>query len=162
YLFFPMVILTLTYFGFIEEEKGRALGWAIVIMNIIATVIYVLFPVSTYWWRQELLANKMEGNLFAETMYFYYENETSFNCFPSMHAGMSTMCFFTWYQYYQLHQDSKTRNIAVVTFIITAGVILSTLFVKQHYIVDEIAGIFLAYVVGKLVFHRSSAWQTEQ
>ena len=72
YLFFPMVILTLLYFALIQEEKGYALGWSIVIMNLIATIVYIIFPVSTYWWRQELLANKIEGNFFADTMYSIY------------------------------------------------------------------------------------------
>ncbi|MFX1395331.1 MAG: phosphatase PAP2 family protein, partial [Promethearchaeota archaeon] len=159
YLFFPMLILTLFYFTFIEEEKGYGLGWSIVIINVIATIIYLIFPVSTYWWRQELLANRIEGNFFADTMYFYYENETSFNCLPSMHAGMSTICFFTWYQYYKLKTDPKRKMIAIVVFIIAIGVILSTLFVKQHYIIDEVAGIALAYLIGRVVFRRSNGWK---
>ncbi len=159
YLFFPMVTLTLIYFAFIDEEKGYALGWAIVIMNLIATFVYIIFPVSTYWWRQELLANRIKGNVFAETMYFYYENETSFNCFPSMHAGMSTMCFFVWYQYYKIKPNMRKKIISIVSFIIAVGTILSTLFVKQHYIVDEIAGVLLAYIVGKYIFRLFSNWE---
>lgn len=159
FLYFPMVILTMIYFAFIDEEKGYALGWAIVVMNVIATIVYIIFPVSTYWWRQELLANRIEGNFFADLMYFYYQNETSFNCVPSMHAGMSTICFFTWYQYYKLKQNFKTKIIAILTFIIAIGVVLSTLFVKQHYIIDEITGILLAYIVGRLIFQKCKSWE---
>ena len=43
--------------------------------------------------------------------------------------------------------------VAIITFIVAAGVVLSTLFVKQHYILDEIAGIVLAYVVGRYTFN---------
>jgi hypothetical protein len=39
-------------------------------------------------------------------------------------------------------------------------VVLSTLFVKQHYIADEIAGIALAFVIGKFAFKR--LWNSEQ
>jgi len=159
FLFFPMVILTMLYFAFFEEEKGYALGWSIVIMNSIATIVYIIFPVSTYWWRKELLANKIQGNIFADIMYFYIENETSFNCVPSMHAGMSIICFFTWYQYYKLKKDSKSRNIALLTFIIAIGVVVSTLFVKQHYIIDEITGVLLAYIVGRFIFHKCESWK---
>ena len=159
YLFYPMVVLTMIYFAFIKEEKGYALGWSIVIMNAIATIVYIIFPVSTYWWRQELLANRIEGNFFADTMYLFYENETSCNCVPSMHAGMSVICFFTWYQYYKIKQDTKSRNIAIFTGIIAVGVVLSTLFVKQHYIIDEIAGVLLAYLIGRFVFHKCESWK---
>ena len=159
FLFFPFVVLTMIYFAFIEEEKGYALGWSIVIMNAIATIVYIIFPVSTYWWRQELLANRIEGNIFADIMYFYFENETSFNCVPSMHAGMATICFFTWYQYYRLNPESRTKLLAITTFIIAVGVVLSTLFVKQHYIIDEIIGVLLAYIIGRLVFLKCESWK---
>ena len=158
FLFFPMVIITLIYFAFVDEEKGYAVGWAVVIMNIIATIVYIIFPVSTYWWRQELLANRIEGNFFADIMYYYYENETSFNCVPSMHAGMSTMCFLIWYWYYKTKPSTKTKIIAIIAFIIAFGVILSTLFVKQHYIIDEIIGILTAYIIVKLVFRKCISW----
>ncbi len=158
FLFFPMVILTLIYFAFIEDEKGYAFGWSIVIINAIATVVYILFPVSTYWWRQELLANRIKGNFFADTMYSIYEYDTSFNCLPSMHAGMSAICFFVWYKYYKAKPNLKTKIIAITAFIIALGVVLSTLFVKQHYIIDEIAGVLLAYIVGKYLFRMFSAW----
>jgi len=159
FLFFPFVVLTMIYFAFIEEEKGYALGWSVVIMNAIATIVYIIFPVSTYWWRQELLANRIEGNIFADIMYLYFENETSFNCVPSMHAGMATICFFTWYQYYKLNPESRTKILAITTFIIAVGVVLSTLFVKQHYIIDEIIGVLLAYIIGRFIFHKCESWK---
>jgi membrane-associated phospholipid phosphatase len=43
--------------------------------------------------------------------------------------------------------------VAIVTLIIAAGVILSTLFLKQHYIADEVAGILLAWGVGRPLFN---------
>jgi len=42
--------------------------------------------------------------------------------------------------------------VATASFVITVGVILSTLFLKQHYIADEIAGILLAWGVGRPIF----------
>ena len=39
-----------------------------------------------------------------------------------------------------------------------SGVILSTLFIKQHYIADEIAGIALAWIIGTLLFKK--LWKT--
>jgi membrane-associated phospholipid phosphatase len=40
--------------------------------------------------------------------------------------------------------------------IIAAGVILSTLFIKQHYIADEIAGVVLAWAIGRIIFKGAS------
>jgi membrane-associated phospholipid phosphatase len=49
---------------------------------------------------------------------------------------------------------TPTEIVAIATFVIAAGVILSTLFIKQHYVVDEIAGITLAWGVGRPLFNR--------
>jgi membrane-associated phospholipid phosphatase len=37
-------------------------------------------------------------------------------------------------------------------FVVAVGVVFSTLFVKQHYAADEIAGILLAWGVGRWMF----------
>lgn len=154
YLFFTMVIITTHYFAIIEPEKGYALGWSLVIANSIAIIIYIFFPVSTYWWRQEILANPIKGNFFANAVYDHYKVDPSFNCWPSLHAMISVMCCYAWYRYYKLSPDRIKKSITIISIIITVGVVLSTLFVKQHYIADEIAGIILAYVIGKYTFNK--------
>ena len=152
YLFYSMVIVSMLFFGFGSSEKGYALGWSLVLINFIAVIVYIFFPVSTYWWRQELLADPIVGNFWADTMYKYYQTDVSFNCLPSLHAAVSFIVFYAWYRYYKIKPDIKTKIIAIITFLIAFGVVLSTLFVKQHYIIDEITGVVLALIVGKYMF----------
>jgi membrane-associated phospholipid phosphatase len=156
FLFYPLVILTMLYFAFIEYKRGYALGWSLVAINAIAVLIYIVFPVSTYWYRQDLLAHPMIGNVWADQVYNVFANDTSFNCFPSLHAAVSTICFFIWFQYAKIKPSKTTKAASVAALVIAVGVILSTLFIKQHYIADEIAGVMLALVVGKLVFDKFS------
>ncbi|MHA1413238.1 MAG: phosphatase PAP2 family protein, partial [Promethearchaeota archaeon] len=101
YLFYSMVILSMVYFAFVDGEKGYALSWSLVIINAIAILVYIVFPVSTYWWRQDLFAieNLYKGNFFAEAMFGYYRSDTSFNCLPSLHAAVSVIIFYAWYRY---------------------------------------------------------------
>src|SRR3990170_5086992 len=153
YLFYPMVILTMLYFAFVEYKKGYALGWSLVFINVIAVLIYVIFPVSTYWWRQDLLAHPIVGNFWANQVYNIYADDTSFNCFPSLHAAVSTICFCTWFRYSKIKASNVTKGVTFAAFTIAAGVILSTLFIKQHYIADEVAGILLAWIIGTLLFN---------
>jgi membrane-associated phospholipid phosphatase len=156
YLFYSMVIISMIYFAFIDSTKGYALAWSLVIINLIADIIYIVFPVSTFVWREQILANasQYQGNFFAQAVFNYYNTDTSFNCFPSLHAAVSTIIFYAWYRYYKLKPNIIKLIITITTFIIATGVILSTLFVKQHYILDEIAGILLAYLVGRFIFNR--------
>ncbi len=159
FLFYPMVILTMLYFGFIEYKKGYALGWSLVIINAIAILIYIVFPVSTYWWRQDYLTHPIANDFWSNQVYSIWNTDTSFNCFPSLHAAVSTICFYAWFQYSRIKPSTITKLLAVIALAIAGGVILSTLFIKQHYIVDEIAGVALALAVGKIVFKR--LWKPE-
>ncbi len=154
FLFYPLSLLTMVYFGFAEYRKGYALGLALIAINAIAIAIYVVFPVSTFWYRQDLLAHPIVGSFWADQVYNVFSGDTSFNCFPSLHAAISTISAYTWFRYAQIKPNKITKTVSVVVAIIAAGVVLSTLFVKQHYIADEIAGVALALVVGKLVFDR--------
>lgn len=153
-LFYPLVILTMLYFAFVEYKKGYALGWSLVFINAVSVLVYLVFPVSTFWWRQNLLANPITGSFWADQVYNVWAGDTSFNCFPSLHAAVTTICFLSWYEYSKAKPSAATKLVAIGTLIIAVGVVLSTLFVKQHYIADEIAGIALALIIGKLAFRR--------
>ncbi len=154
FLFYPLSLLTMVYFGFVEYKKGYPLGLALIAINAIAIAIYVVFPVSTFWYRQYLLAHPIVGSFWADQVYNVFAGDTSFNCFPSLHAAVSTISAYAWFRYAQIKPSKITKTVAAVVAVIAAGVVLSTLFVKQHYIADEIAGVALALVVGKLVFDR--------
>lgn len=154
YLFYTFVILTMLYFAFIEYRRGYALGWSLVAINAVALLIYIVFPVSTFWYRQELLAHPIVGNVWADQVYSIFAHDTSFNCFPSLHAAVSTICFFAWFRYAKIKPSKTTKATSIAALVIAIGVTLSTLFIKQHYIADEIAGVVLALFVGKLVFDK--------
>jgi membrane-associated phospholipid phosphatase len=160
YLFYGMAILTMLYFAFVEYRKGYALGWSLVIINAIAIAIYIVFPVSTYQWRLAIKPQLNLSDFWQAEVYSIYTTDTSFNCFPSLHAAVSTICFYSWYRYFKARPTIATKIVAITSFVVAVGVILSTLFIKQHYIVDEIAGILLAWAVGRPLFNR--LWQPTQ
>ena len=154
YLFSALVVFTMLYFAFVEYRRGYALGWSLVAIFAIAIVIYMVFPVSTFWYRQELLAHPMSGSFWADQVYEVFASDTSFNCFPSLHAALSTICSFTWFRYTKIKPSMVTEVVAFTAFIVAVGVILSTLFIKQHYIADAVAGISLALVIGIILFDK--------
>jgi membrane-associated phospholipid phosphatase len=153
YLFYSSVVVTMLYFAFIEPEKGLALSWTLVICNAVAILVYIVFPVSTYWYRIELLAHPRQ-DFWAKLMYDYYTTDTSFNCFPSLHATVTTTVAYFWYRYSKVKRNLLTTIIAALAIIIAIGVVLSTLFVRQHYIADEVAGVLLALIVSMFCIKR--------
>lgn len=152
YLFYPLSAITMVYFAFVERRLGYALAWSLVIINLISDAVYVVFPVTTDIYRAQLLAHPITGNQFAAAMYKHYATDPSFNCFPSLHAAIAVICFYAWYRLARDRQSTVTKVIAIFMAIIAVGVMLSTLFVKQHYIVDEIAGLLLAWGIGAWMY----------
>ncbi len=152
YLFYPLAALTMAWFSLAAYRRGYSLAFSLVLINLVADAVYLVFPVTTDLWRAQLLAHPMVGNPFASAMYAHYASDPSFNCFPSLHAAVATICWYAWHRYAREKKTVVTRVIATVMLVVGIGVVLSTLFVKQHYIADEVAGILLAWGVGRWIF----------
>ncbi len=77
---------------------------------------------------------------------FLYSSDPPYNCFPSLHVAHS---FVSALACHRVH-----RGVGVGAGLCAVLVGLSTLFTKQHYILDVIAGIGLAYLAYLLLLHR--------
>jgi membrane-associated phospholipid phosphatase len=67
---------------------------------------------------------------------FLYEADPPFNCFPSLHVAHSFVSALTCFR--------LSRRLGITTGICAALVGISTLFTKQHYVLDVLAGVALA------------------
>jgi membrane-associated phospholipid phosphatase len=78
----------------------------------------------------------------SELIRYIYSRDQPFNCFPSIHC-------FSSYMVMRMVWTGSFRNKWNVTFItgMSSLIIISTLFVKQHVIMDALAGMFLVEVV---------------
>jgi membrane-associated phospholipid phosphatase len=61
---------------------------------------------------------------------------------PSVHVNISTLCAFMW-----LRVSSRGSRFMVFWAFL---VVLSTLFIRQHYVVDVIAGLFSAWLFNEI------------
>ncbi|MFC5469355.1 phosphatase PAP2 family protein [Cohnella suwonensis] len=78
----------------------------------------------------------------SDLMRYIYNRDQPFNCFPSIHCFSSYMVMRTIW-------TSEFRNKLNLTLItgMSSLIIMSTMFVKQHVILDALAGFFLVEVV---------------
>lgn len=107
---------------------------AVYIGMFVCYFIYYLFPVEIV--RPTVVNNSLSNRL----VNIIYQNDRPFNCFPSLHV-LNT--------YIIMRYTSRKENKLwfYYTQIVGILIILSTLFIKQHFILDGIAAIILGEVV---------------
>lgn len=114
-----------------QEELIRRTVWAYLTVWIVAYISFVLYP--TVAPRADIVA----GEGFAVWgLRFLYDADPPYNCFPSLHVAHS---FVSALACYRVH-----RALGIFTMLCASLVALATLFTKQHYVADLIAGILLA------------------
>jgi membrane-associated phospholipid phosphatase len=141
-----LFLILLPVFLLRQEEHIRRTVLAYLMVWISAYVCFLVYPTMAP--RPE----KVLGEGFAVWgLQFLYSADPPYNCFPSLHVAHSFVSALTCYR---LH-----RGVGIAAALCASLVGVSTLYTKQHYILDVIAGIFLAfaaYVVFLRTFPRKS------
>lgn len=144
YLFwFVFMIVTVLYFFLKDKREFYRLISFLVIGMTLFLMISTLCPNG-----QALRPKYFErDNIFVDMVKNLYATDTPTNVFPSIHVYNTLGCYIAVKKSEHLKNN---RWIQSITFITTVLIILSTIFLKQHSIIDGIAaGIFavIAYVI---------------
>ena len=123
-----------------QQELIRRVIAAYLSVWLVAYIFFLVFP------TRAPQHDDVTGDGFsALALRMIYEADVPYNCFPSLHVAQ---CFLAALTCYCVH-----RGVGLVSGLWASLVGLSTLYTKQHYVVDVIAGAFLAYAA-YLVFLR--------
>tara|TARA_R100000664_G_scaffold34166_1_gene54563 strand:+ start:4356 stop:5021 length:666 start_codon:yes stop_codon:yes gene_type:complete len=121
--------------------------WTAIVGTCVLNFFYVFFP--SFYPRNPFEVATISEYLVQWTR----EIDGSNNTFPSAHVTFTWIMF--WGMYYS-DVAKKTLGLKPLYLLWAIGVSLSTLVLKQHYIVDVFSGIFLAtttfYIVRYLVY----------
>jgi membrane-associated phospholipid phosphatase len=132
-----LFLILLPVFVVRQDEHIRGTVFAYLTVWIVAYVCFLLYPTSAS------RPDKVIGDGFAVWgLRFLYSSDPPYNCFPSLHVAHSFVSALT---VRRVH-----RGVGIAATLGAALVGVSTLFTKQHYVADVIAGVFLAcmaYVV---------------
>jgi membrane-associated phospholipid phosphatase len=125
-----------------QPEQIRRTVSAYLMIWITAYAIFLLYPTVA-----PHAAKIHEPNFCAWVLgSIIYNCDVPYNCFPSLHVAHSFVSALTCYRVH------RGVGMAAVVWALLIGI--STLYTKQHYILDVIAGIFLAYIA-YVIFLRS-------
>lgn len=115
---------------------------------LIGFLIFVLFP--TYMDREaEGLMNAADGpgvfNFFLKMIYSNDGSTKGFNLFPSYHCLISLYCYLG-----VRKQPEISKGFRIYSLVMTVLICMSTVFTKQHYLIDIPGGLaisILCYIV---------------
>jgi membrane-associated phospholipid phosphatase len=138
-LYLPFVGFCLIEAIFKLNKRSQIFLILFLVSQIFANFIYLIFQTEV---QRPLINSGFFDNL-VQTL--VYQNDNPYNAFPSLHVIDSLLC--GWYL-------KESKNYFFVYLFIFL-VIISTVLIKQHYLVDILGGIvwcFVLYFLAKPVF----------
>ncbi len=137
--YFSTYVLAIFPYFFVKniiDYRNTVLAYLVIIF--ISSIVYLIYPVETI--RPDFVAD----NIFLKMVATLYAIAKPYNLFPSMHVSLSTLATIACFRY------NKRLGYFLIFWLVM--IILSTLFVKQHYMVDLMAALVLAFLAYYVLF----------
>jgi membrane-associated phospholipid phosphatase len=145
YLFADIIFVLFPVLAAIKVKRGEFEAYAVSILfaSLISYIIYVIAP--TFITRPEITGN----DIFSKAVAILYSADRSNNAAPSGHTYQSFICAIYLWRW--------SPGLRWLWITVTILILASTLFTKQHYILDLVAGLaigVLAYFFGRYATRR--------
>lgn len=131
--YYPLLLIVGVYYGCNNVSIYKRLLFSINLGMFLCFAIYYFYPTTV---PRPLVES---NDIFSWLVVQIYKKDNPYNCFPSIHVLKSALIAM----YANVDKDlSITSKVGIWMASIT--IILSTMFVKQHYFYDIISGLVLA------------------
>lgn len=148
YLWFPYIPLTVFYFFFKAEKKEYYQLTAFLFIGMtIALITYTIWPNGVYF-RPDL-ETLGRDNFLIRLVDIIYRADVGTNCCPSIHCFNSIGVCIGINKCVSL---KKYRGIRIASVVLSVLICLSTMYIKQHSIIDVVWAFVLAGVMYLLVY----------
>ena len=145
-----LIVGSLLYFAFYNPDNFRNMMKFIIVTQITAMVIYIVFPN-----RQDLRPEVfVRDNIFTDGIKLLYSFDTNTNVCPSLHVSYSVGIASTW-----LREKSVTWKTKLPIVVFCVIVCASVVFVKQHSAVDILAAMPVCLLAEVITF--GSFWKNK-
>lgn len=151
FLFVPVVVL---FFFFNNKKEYYKLTQILFIGMSICLLICTLWPNG----QPLRVTISQPANILEQIVSGLYKTDTNTNVFPSIHAYNSIVCTIA------IFKSAVLKNKKWVKFsslILTILICLSTLFLKQHSIIDVLGAIVLSFIMYTFVYSQSEAKESK-
>lgn len=141
---FILLAGTLAYYMFMSKEDFLKLCFIMFNGMTFCIVIYALLPNGL-----ELRTELPRDNLFCKGVEWLYRIDTATNVCPSIHVS-STIAI---YEVSKRSKLFKNKRIIRGLWIWSVLICLSTVFLKQHSVIDVVLGYLLSIVLTQCIYH---------
>lgn len=145
FCWFAYVAGFVLYFIFFDKESYWPMFWFLVIGMTVFLIVSFVYP-NGHELRPEQFPR---DNVFTRMIANLYRTDTATNILPSIHVYNSIGIHIAVQKSKRL---SKHRPVQIVSGILSALIIMSTVFIKQHSMVDVISAFGLAAVLYVLIY----------
>ena len=144
-LWFVYMAVTCFYFFFTSKEEFYKFTKMCIIGMTLFLIICTIFP-NGLRLRPTIFPR---DNIFVDLVRFIYKVDTPTNVLPSLHVYNSVACHIA-----IMHNEklSQNRVISTGSMILSISIVLSTMFLKQHSVIDVISALIMIYFVYGAVY----------
>ena len=147
-LWFFFVMGTVLWFGAFQSSERE---YQSLTRNLAFGCTLFLFLSAVFPNGQDLRPGLAGDNVFEYLVMQLYRSDTATNVFPSIHVFNSVDCCTA---VLRNHQLRSLRLVSGGTVVLTVAIILSTLFLKQHTVVDVCGAFVLNAFTDRLFYQR--------
>jgi membrane-associated phospholipid phosphatase len=145
-LWYGFIFLMFVYFALFDRPTYYRTLLSFCVGMLVCYLIYFFFQTTVP--RPDLKGTGILTNM----VQYVYNADQPFNCFPSIHV-LSSYLMILAIRHSRLWTIKKDLVISTISY----SIILSTLFIKQHVILDTVAGVLLGSLLFKMFYHWNTA-----
>jgi membrane-associated phospholipid phosphatase len=168
FMHFPLPIVVGFVFWIRSREHYRRFIASLLLMAVLSFITYLFWPSAPPWYQfqegrvpdsqvvHKILnetVDKLWGNNYFVSPLYTHLNPNKFAAFPSLHAAFPALAaVYAW---------SRYRPLAIGLILWTAGVLMSIVYLGEHYVVDALAG-FVYVAAAALIVEWVSRWRARR
>ena len=160
FMHFPLPILVGFVFWLRSRDHYHRYIGALLLMSFLAFATYLFFPSAPPWYQlhdvvkiNNQTVEALWDNRYSVSAIYTSFNPNRFAAFPSLHAAFPALAaVYAW---------SRYRSLSVVLITWTACVVLSIVYLGEHYVVDALAG-FVYVAVATLLVEGFVRWRARR
>lgn len=145
FLYIPTVFIFLFYHS--KNEFYRLCAYEFLGMSI-CLLIYFIYPNGL----NLRLVEFPRDNVFTDIVRYIYDSDTPTNVCPSIHVFATISAHICLIKSSHMQFGKTRQKIKVISLIITIMICLSTIFLKQHSIIDLVCGALLSFILYFFIF----------